>query len=213
MLRLVSLRYLLVTLIAVLSLNALLLWQGHWFTTSSSLPLTTTLSGARLAHYVTQRPNAVIYALVRNSELGSLLQTIQDMEHNFNAHPDTRYPYPFTERFKRHVSAATQSPVYYGLVPQEQWAVPASVNLTYAKTIWQSLRNQHVAYADSQSYRQMCRYQSGHFMNHALMKPFDYYWRIEPGVSYFCRMFDSDPFRVMRDQNKKYGWVITLRDE
>lgn len=120
---------------------------------------------------------------------------------------------PFTERFMRHVRAATRARVYFGQVPPEEWAVPASVDMDRARKSWDLMQRQHVAYADSQSYRQMCRYQSGLFMNHPLMQPFDYYWRIEPGVSYFCEMLDPDPFRVMRDRQKKYGWVITLRDE
>lgn len=120
---------------------------------------------------------------------------------------------PFTDRFMRHVRAATRARVYFGQVPPEEWAVPASVDMDRARKSWDLMQRQHVAYADSQSYRQMCRYQSGLFMNHPLMQPFDYYWRIEPGVSYFCEMLDPDPFRVMRDRQKKYGWVITLRDE
>lgn len=120
---------------------------------------------------------------------------------------------PFTERFMRHVRAATRSKVYFGLVPEEEWAIPASVDMARAHANWKSLREQGVSYGDSASYRQMCRYQSGYFMNHPLMLPYDYYWRIEPGVSYYCEMLDPDPFRLMQAQNKKYGWVISLRDE
>ncbi|WFD49070.1 hypothetical protein GLX27_003748 [Malassezia furfur] len=210
-------RYLLAAALVALVVNAVLLYRAQSPGYVRQRPLAR--SGARLAHFVSQKPNAAIYALVRNRELGSLLETMQDMERNFNAHPDTQYPYvflndePFTDRFMRHVRAATRARVYFGQVPPEEWAVPASVDMDRARKSWDLMQRQHVAYADSQSYRQMCRYQSGLFMNHPLMQPFDYYWRIEPGVSYFCEMLDPDPFRVMRDRQKKYGWVITLRDD
>ncbi|WFD03809.1 hypothetical protein MOBT1_002503 [Malassezia obtusa] len=210
------LRYLLAAVLVALTLNAALLLRGQSTTYTRQQPMR---NGPRLAHFWSKRPNAVIYALVRNRELGSLLETMQDLERNFNAHPDTQYPYvflndePFTERFMRHVRAATRSKVYFGLVPEEEWAIPASVDMARAHANWKSLREQGVSYGDSASYRQMCRYQSGYFMNHPLMLPYDYYWRIEPGVSYYCEMLDPDPFRLMQAQNKKYGWVISLRDD
>lgn len=120
---------------------------------------------------------------------------------------------PFTDRFMRYVRAATNADIHFGLVPAEEWDVPSSVNLTKAKEGWEKMAQENVLYARSKSYRQMCRYQSGFFMNHELLQNFDYAWRIEPGVSYFCNMQDEDPFRVMRDGKKKYGWAISLREE
>lgn len=219
-------RVLLVACLALLALNATLLLRNPNSVLGGQEP--PGRSGPRLAQFLARRPNAVLYALVRNRELGALLATMQDMERNFNDRPDTRYPYvgrlmelmqvflndePFTERFKRHVRGATRAPVYFGQVPQADWAVPASVNMSRAQANWEQMRAQGVLYAKSQSYRQMCRYQSGLFLHHELMQPYDYYWRLEPGVSYYCHMTDNDPFRVMRDQNKTYGWVLSLRDE
>ena len=42
-----------------------------------------------------------------------------------------------------------------------------------------------------------------------MLKPFDYYWRVEPGVGFHCKL-DEDPFKFMRDNNKIYGYVISL---
>lgn len=84
------LRYLLAAVLVALTLNAALLLRGQSTTYTRQQPMR---NGPRLAHFWSKRPNAVIYALVRNRELGSLLETMQDLERNFNAHPDTQYPY------------------------------------------------------------------------------------------------------------------------
>lgn len=31
-------------------------------------------------------------------------------------------------------------------------------------------------------------------------------------MRYFCDMRGFDPFRAMRDEQKKYGWVLTFRE-
>lgn len=41
------------------------------------------------------------------------------------------------------------------------------------------------------------------------MKPFKYYWRVEPDVKFFCDL-DYDPFLIMQDQNKVYGFTVSL---
>ena len=38
---------------------------------------------------------------------------------------------------------------------------------------------------------------------------YDYYFRVEPGVQYFCD-FQMDPFRLMRENKKKYSFVVSL---
>lgn len=120
---------------------------------------------ADLAKYVPGKPKAAFFALVRNKELSGLLSTIHDIETYFNDHPLHHYPYvfvndvPFTNRFKRHVRAATKSKVEFGLVPKEQWEKPSWINSTKAAEEMQKMRN--VPYGNSESYRKMCRYQSG----------------------------------------------------
>lgn len=47
------------------------------------------------------------------------------------------------------------------------------------------------------------------FYRHELLKPYRYYWRVEPGVKFFCDM-DYDPFIMMQEQKKVYGFTISL---
>lgn len=50
-----------------------------------------------------------------------------------------------------------------------------------------------------ESYHHMCRYFSGFFHHHPLLADFDYYWRIEPDVHYYCNL-DYDPFLFMQQR-------------
>lgn len=77
---------------------------------------------------------------------------------------------PFTERFKRHVRASTKSRVLFDTVPREHWDVPEWNNITHAHEIFKDWAERGIMYGGSQSYRQMCRYYSGFFMHHPLLK-------------------------------------------
>lgn len=48
------------------------------------------------------------------------------------------------------------------------------------------------------------RFQSGFFFRHPLLDAYDYYWRLEPDVDYYCDI-DYDVFKFMRNNGKKYG--------
>ena len=51
------------------------------------------------------------------------------------------------------------------------------------------------------SYRHMCRWNSGFFYKHPRLKDFDWYWRVEPDVSYlpYCNQtFMPDNFLLFR---------------
>jgi hypothetical protein len=52
--------------------------------------------------------------------------------------------------------------------------------------------------------KQSNRFQSGFFFRHPLLDAFEYYWRVEPSVQYFCDI-DYDVFQMMKDNKFKYG--------
>jgi alpha 1,2-mannosyltransferase len=41
------------------------------------------------------------------------------------------------------------------------------------------------------------------------MEEYEFYWRVEPSVEFSCDI-DYDPFLYMKENNKKYGWTISL---
>lgn len=71
------------------------------------------------------------------------------------------------------------------------------------------MMEQGVIYGGSVPYRNMCRFNSGFFFHHELLKPYRYYWRVEPEVKFFCNL-DYDPFKFMMEHNKTYGFTVSL---
>jgi mannosyltransferase len=66
------------------------------------------------------RVNATLLSLVRNSELDDMLQSMRDLERTFNR--KFNYPWlflndvPFTDEFKKKISAETKAKVTFGKV-------------------------------------------------------------------------------------------------
>ncbi|KAF9174884.1 alpha 1,2-mannosyltransferase 2.4.1 [Mortierella sp. AD010] len=140
-------------------------------------------------------------------------KTMRMLESTFNHRYG--YPYvflnnvPFTEHFKTHIRTMTTSDVKFGVVPEEHWSYPAHINQTRAALARKEMEARNVAYGESESYRHMCRYESGFIFHHELVQGYDYYWRVEPGVSFSCDL-DFDPFLIMKTKKLKYGFTIAL---
>ncbi|KAF9002075.1 nucleotide-diphospho-sugar transferase [Cyathus striatus] len=66
-----------------------------------------------------------------------------------------------------------------------------------------------IIYGGSVSYRNMCRFNSGFFFKHPLVQKYRWYWRIEPDVHFHCDI-NFDPFLHMEQNNKTYGFTITM---
>ncbi|KAI9492523.1 nucleotide-diphospho-sugar transferase [Zychaea mexicana] len=159
----------------------------------------------------TPRVNAGFVVLVRNTELGEMLESMY--EERFNRKFD--YPWlflneePFTEEFKRRTTAATNAKTHFGFVDESMWSYPTWINQTLAAEQREKMRG--LPYGASESYRHMCRFQSGFFWRHPLFLElgWEYYWRVEPHVRYYCEL-DYDPFLYMKQNNKKYGFTISF---
>ncbi|KAJ2464513.1 alpha 1,2-mannosyltransferase 2.4.1 [Coemansia sp. RSA 2322] len=153
---------------------------------------------------------AAMVALVRNSEMDGIRSTIRQVDDRFNR--DYGYPYillndvDFTEEFMEKVQAITRAKVYFGKLPASHWGLSDYVTEDKVKAALEQNKDRYL-YGGSYSYRLMCRYQSGFIHKHPLLKNLDWYWRIEPGVKYYCGM-SYDPFRYMRDNNMVYGYTI-----
>jgi alpha 1,2-mannosyltransferase len=134
----------------------------------------------RLTDASLPRIKAAYVVLVRNSELYALRSSMRHLEdrlnHKFN------YPWiflneePFTEEFKNLTRMMTKSEVHYGLVPKEHWSYPDWIDQERAAKCRKDMADQNIVYGGSESYRHMCRYQSGFFMLHPLLDDLDYYW-------------------------------------
>jgi len=161
----------------------------------------------------TRKANAVFVLLARNSDLNGVVSSMKQMEDRFNK--KFQYPYvflndqEFEEGFKKRVSKLTDAKVEFGVIPKDHWNQPDSINETTASAARETMSKNGVIYGGSVPYRNMCRFNSGFFYKHELLKPYKFYWRIEPDVKFFCDL-DYDPFLIMQDQNKVYGFTVSL---
>ncbi|KAF8163313.1 glycosyltransferase family 15 protein [Crassisporium funariophilum] len=162
---------------------------------------------------LSNRANATFVFLCRNQDLAGVVTSIKQMEDRFNR--NYQYPWvllneePFTEEFKRRVRILTDAPIFFGQVPSEHWYQPEWIDENQAQAGRLRMMAQGIIYAGSVPYRNMCRFNSGFFFQHELLKPFRYYWRVEPEVKFFCDV-TYDPFRFMEDNSKVYGFTISL---
>lgn len=162
---------------------------------------------------VQRRANATFVILARNSDLEDAIGSVREIEDRFNR--GRNYPYvflneePFTEEFKLRISVLSKSLMEFGVIPHDDWYQPKWIDERKARAYRQKLVNQRIPYAASVSYRNMCRFNSGFFFRHELLQKYRWYWRIEPNVHFHCNIED-DPFLFMEDNDKSYGFTITL---
>ncbi|KAH6903455.1 alpha-1,2 mannosyltransferase KTR1 [Coprinopsis sp. MPI-PUGE-AT-0042] len=160
-----------------------------------------------------ERANATLVMLARNSELDGVISSMRQVEDRFNR----KYNYPwvflndddFTDEFKERVSILASGEVKFGKIPEEHWKQPDWINEDLAKASRDRMKSQRVPYADSVSYRNMCRWNSGFFFKHEILQNYRWYWRIEPKVQYYCDL-DYDPFLFMQKRGKVYGFTLSL---
>lgn len=162
-----------------------------------------------------RKANAAIVMLARNTELEGVVTSMKQLEDRFN----NKFNYPwiflndkeFTDEFKKRTAILTNANVSYGLIPEDHWKQPSWINEKKAAAARKSMMRQRVLYAGSVEYRNMCRFNSGFFFKHELLKDIRYYWRVEPDVRFFCDI-DYDPFLLMQDEGKVYGFTMALRE-
>ncbi|KAI7883542.1 glycosyl transferase [Lichtheimia hyalospora FSU 10163] len=161
------------------------------------------------------RVKAAFVILARNSDLTGVRYAMRQMEDRFNH--KFNYPYvflneqDFTAEFKKSTKSLTKADTFYGKIDPSMWSYPSHINETYAAECRQDMENRNIIYGGSESYRHMCRFQSGFFFRHPLLDNFEYYWRVEPDVQYFCDI-DYDVFQMMKDNQYKYGWTVSLTE-
>ncbi|KAF3319362.1 hypothetical protein TWF173_003803 [Orbilia oligospora] len=159
------------------------------------------------------KEKASFVMLIRNQELQDALKSMKQIEDRFNHR--FHYPWtflndvPFTEEFIRETTKRASGKTEYGLIPKEHWSVPESIDQDKMRTAMKKMEQDRVIYGGSLSYRHMCRFNSGFFWRQELLDKYEWYWRVEPGIGFYCDV-DYDPFEFLRLSGKKYGFTITL---
>jgi alpha 1,2-mannosyltransferase len=158
---------------------------------------------------------ATFVSLARNRDLWSLIGSIRHVEDRFNS----RYAYDwvflndeeFSNEFKRTTTALISGQTKYGLIPKEHWSFPEWIDTDKAAATREQMKADKIIYGDSVSYRHMCRYESGFFYRHELLQDYEYYWRVEPDIKIHCDV-KYDVFQFMKDNNKQYGFTISIHE-
>lgn len=170
-----------------------------------------------------QKQNAAFVMLTQNSELEDVLKTMESLELKFNQW--FQYPYvflndePFTQEFQDAVQGHTPAKVEFGVIPTDNWDFPedlesrdtgkrSSTNVQFDSN-FEDQEDRGILYGGMKSYHKMCRFYSGFFYKHPLVQQYEWYWRIEPDVKFFCST-TYDPFYEMQKHEKKYGFTIII---
>ncbi|MCJ1235157.1 hypothetical protein MMC14_003123 [Varicellaria rhodocarpa] len=187
--------------------------SNNKYSITSNSRLTTSITD--LGH-ASAKPRAALISLVRNSELPGLMQSMRQLEYHWNR--KYQYPWiffndePFSDEFKHATQNLTSAKCYYEVVPQEHWSLPDWIDEGRFMNSLEYLGAIGVGKGWMISYRHMCRWNSGFFYKHPRLKEFDWYWRVEPDVHFFCDI-DYDIFRFMRDNSMKYGFNMNILDD
>ncbi|KAK1254101.1 hypothetical protein MKX08_008096 [Trichoderma sp. CBMAI-0020] len=161
------------------------------------------------------RANAAFVVLARNKEIDGVIQSIKSVERHFNRW--YHYPYvflndaDFDETFKETVRNYTSGAVEFGKVEPGTWGFPDWIDEKVAKEGIAKQGDAAVMYGGMESYHFMCRFYSGFFYNHPLLLKYEWYWRVEPEITYFCDI-TYDPFLKMIENNKTYGFTIAVKE-
>ncbi|KAI9794897.1 MAG: alpha-1,2-mannosyltransferase (Kre5) [Piccolia ochrophora] len=161
------------------------------------------------------RANAAFVVLARNKELDGVLQSIKSIERHFNRW--FNYPYvflndgDFNSTFKETVDNHTSGSVEFGKIDASMWGYPDWVDEKVAIEGIAKQGDQAIMYGGMQSYHHMCRFYSGFFYKHELLQKYEWYWRLEPEIKYFCDI-TYDPFIRMAEANKTYGFTIAVKE-
>ncbi|EPS35996.1 hypothetical protein H072_10450 [Dactylellina haptotyla CBS 200.50] len=150
-----------------------------------------------------------------NDQLHEVKESMRRLEDRFNHR--FNYPWtfmndePFTPEFISVTSSIASGLTEYVHIPAEHWGFPPWINQTLAFYNMKKMQEADIIYGGSYSYRNMCRFFSGFFFRQRVMEKYDWYWRVEPGVHFFCDQH-YDPFSWLRENNKTYGFTMVMHD-
>jgi mannosyltransferase len=161
------------------------------------------------------RANAAFVVLARNKELAGVIQSVKSIERHFNRW--FHYPYvflndgDFEQSFKDGITNYTSAPAEFGKIDPGMWGYPDWVDHEVAREGIRKQGDAAIMYGGMESYHHMCRFYSGFFYKHELLDKYEWYWRLEPEIKYFCDI-TYDPFVRMAEANKTYGFTIAVKE-
>ncbi|EAU88529.2 alpha-1,2-mannosyltransferase [Coprinopsis cinerea okayama7 len=184
-----------------------------------------------------RKANAVVVILARNGDINGVVYTMKQFEDRFNK--KFGYPYvflndaPFDDNFKKRVSELTDAKVEFGLIPKDHWNQPDWIDEEKATKAREAMAKANVIYGGTYNppstlYKILTAHSGSlpsstvtNCSSHTSItgesseyrEPPDFPSKLtlskRPDVKFFCDL-DYDPFLIMQDQKKKYGFTISL---
>lgn len=157
-----------------------------------------------------QKANATFYTITRNSELQSIIKTINTVERRFNHNFHYDWIFVSEDKFSRvfivTVSRLVSGKAIFSHIPPSQWSIPENVDRGKLKEALKISKNRSVVNGRSEIFRQQNRFQAGFFSHLPVLKPYRYFARVEGDLEFQCDL-NVDFFQAMQSQNKSYGFV------
>eukprot|EP01135_Chromosphaera_perkinsii_P002530 Nk52_evm46s224 gene=Nk52_evmTU46s224 len=159
----------------------------------------------------------VIIVLTQEKRYSRLKITIEQFEKTFNS--KFNYPYvflndvAFSEKYKSRVKKLTNGSVQFVHIKGDAWNIPSHIDMNRVERGKRHmyLLNPGTPYWNSTTYRQMCRFQSGPLYMLKELEPYNWFWRLDDDVHYFCNL-DYDPIDYLRQRGMVYGFSITIKE-
>lgn len=165
-----------------------------------------------------KRENAAFVVLARNSEIDGVILSMRSLERRFNQWFNYHWVFlneePFTAEFKKRTAEVASGDLQFGVIPKKKWNFKeqtSKVESIFFNEVVENQGDRGIMYGNMHSYHSMCRFYSGFFFEHPLVKDLDWYWRVEPEVDFYCDL-TYDPFVEMKKHNKKYGYTIIIKE-
>lgn len=141
-----------------------------------------------LALKTDQPPRAALVTLAHENDLPGMLYSIRQLEDKFNSRYQYHWvffsPRELSEEFKRATSNATNATCIYEVISDEHWSVPNWIDRRrFHPTDDSNLNHGYNCAGTDADLRKIYRWNSGPFAREKRLKYYDWFLRVEPGVS------------------------------
>ncbi|CCH59020.1 hypothetical protein TBLA_0B01770 [Henningerozyma blattae CBS 6284] len=156
------------------------------------------------------KAKGVLLSVVFPHELNKFIRTMQTMEDSFNVNFNYDWLILSNETFHQRdlttLRGLASGKIQFGLIPEDEIRYPTNTDKKKMEKNMEKFVDKKVPFAKSMEMRQKNRYFSKFFYKHALLQPYDYFWRVDPDAVILCKI-DYDVFRFMKDNNKTFGFI------
>ncbi|CDR47761.1 CYFA0S37e00342g1_1 [Cyberlindnera fabianii] len=158
---------------------------------------------------------ATFVSVIEENDLWPIVDSIKQVQDRFNN--KFNYDWVFlsrtelSEEFKSQTSSAITGNTKFGLIPERYSDYPEWINSDDAKDAFRAMNENSLIPGDSASIRFDNRYKTGFLHKHDLLLDYEYYWRVDPSIKIHCDI-DYDVFQFMKNNDKKFGFAISLHE-